>query len=317
MVACHMKETSNLHHSVLMVEVLDQLAIRPDGIYVDATFGRGGHAAAILNQLGPEGRLLAIDKDPDAVAYAKQHFGHDKRFFIQHGSFATLEQFLVNQNLLGKVDGLLFDLGVSSPQLDEAERGFSFLRSGKLDMRMDFSQGMDAATWIAKVSEKELARVLYEYGEERFSRRIAKAIVTARDETPITTTQQLAEIIATAHPAWQVGKHPATRSFQAIRIAINHELDNLHAGLLQSLKALKVGGRLLVISFHSLEDRIVKHFMQNQECGDQLPARLPIKHDSYLPKFKRVTRAIKPSTEEIDSNPRARSAVLRVGEKIS
>ncbi len=317
MVACHMKETSNLHQSVLMAEVLEQLAIRPDGIYVDATFGRGGHAEAILKQLGPAGRLLALDKDPHAIAYARQHFTYDKRFMIQHGSFATLENFLTNQDLLGKIDGLLFDLGVSSPQLDEAERGFSFLRSGKLDMRMDFSSGIDAAAWIAKVSEKELARVLYEYGEERFSRRIAKAIVIAREETPINTTQQLAEIIAAAHPAWQVGKHPATKSFQAVRIAINHELDDLQLGLSQSLKALKIGGRLLVISFHSLEDRIVKHFMQEQERGKDLPARLPIKHDSYLPKFKRVTRAIKPSMEEIHSNPRARSAVLRVGEKIS
>lgn len=317
MVACHMKETSNLHQSVLMAEVLDQLAICPDGIYVDATFGRGGHASAILNQLGPAGRLLAMDKDPSAVAYAQQHFAHDKRFLIQHGSFSTLENFLSAQDLLGKVDGLFFDLGVSSPQLDEAERGFSFMRSGKLDMRMDFSSGVDAATWIATISEKELANVLYEYGEERFSRRIAKAICASRVKTPITTTQELAEIIAAAHPAWQVGKHPATKCFQAIRIAINHELDDLHLGLAQSLKALKIGGRLLVISFHSLEDRIVKHFMQHQERGDDLPARLPIKHDSYLPKFKRVTRAIKPSMEEINSNPRARSAVLRVGEKIS
>ena len=317
MVACHMKETSNVHQSVLMAEVLDQLAIHSDGIYVDATFGRGGHAEAILNQLGPTGRLLAMDKDPSAVAYAKQHFAHDKRFLIQHGSFATLEKFLSAQDLLGKVDGLFFDLGVSSPQLDEAERGFSFMRSGKLDMRMDFSSGVDAATWIATIPEKELANVLYEYGEERFSRRIVKAIVTARVITPITTTQQLAEIIATAHPAWQVGKHPATKCFQAIRIAINHELDDLHLGLLQSLTALKIGGRLLVISFHSLEDRIVKHFMQNQERSDNFPAKLPIKHDNYLPKFKRLGRAIKPSMEEINSNPRARSAVLRVGEKIS
>lgn len=317
MVACHMKETSNLHQSVLMAEVLDQLVIRPDGVYVDATFGRGGHAAAILNQLGPEGRLLAIDKDPDAVAFASQHFAQDMRFLIRHGSFSKLETFLSEANLLGKVDGILFDLGVSSPQLDQAERGFSFLRSGKLDMRMDFSSGVDAATWIATISEKELANVLYEYGEERFSRRIAKAIVMARQKETIATTQQLAEIVAAAHPAWQEGKHPATRSFQAIRIVINHELDDLHHGLLQSLKALKIGGRLLVISFHSLEDRIVKHFMQHQERGDQLPAKLPIKHDNYLPKFKRLGRAIKPSIAEVNANPRARSAVLRVGEKIS
>ncbi len=318
MVACHMKETSNLHQPVLMAEVLEQLAINADGIYVDATFGRGGHAASILDRLSPQGRLLAMDKDPDAVAYARKHFAHDKRFFIQHGSFATLENFLLDQQVLGKVDGILFDLGVSSPQLDEAERGFSFLRSGKLDMRMDFSSGIDAATWIATISEKELADVLYEYGEERFSRRIAKAIVANRAKEPITTTQQLAEIIAAAHPAWQVGKHPATQSFQAIRIAVNHELDDLHLGLFQSLKALKIGGRLLAISFHSLEDRIVKHFMQKQESGDDhLPARLPIKHASYTPHFKRLGRAIKPSTEEINSNPRARSAVLRVGEKLS
>lgn len=317
MVACHMKETSNVHRSVLMAEVLDQLAIHPDGIYVDATFGRGGHAQAILDHLGPGGRLLAMDKDPDAVAYARQYFSHDKRFLIRHGSFSKLENFLSEQDLLGKVDGIFFDLGVSSPQLDQAERGFSFLRSGKLDMRMDFSSGVDAATWIATIAEKELADVLYEYGEERFSRRIAKAIVAARQKEPITTTLQLAEIVAVAHPAWQEGRHPATRSFQAIRIAINHELDDLHHGLLQGVKGLKVGGRLLVISFHSLEDRIVKHFMQHQERGDQHPAKLPIKHDSYLPKFKRLGRAIKPSMEEISSNPRSRSAVLRVGEKIS
>jgi 16S rRNA (cytosine1402-N4)-methyltransferase len=318
MVACHMKETSKLHQSVLMAEVLEQLAIRPDGIYVDATFGRGGHSQAILNQLGSEGRLLAMDKDPDAVAYAKEHFAHDHRFTIQHGSFSTLQSFLSQQNLFGKVDGLFFDLGVSSPQLDEAERGFSFMRSGKLDMRMDFSSGIDAATWIASVSEKDLANVLYEYGEERHSRRIAKAIVMERDKAAIITTQQLAEVIAAAHPAWQFGKHPATKSFQAIRIAINHELDDLHTGLSLSIEALKVGGRLLVISFHSLEDRIVKHFMQKQERSPHdLPAKLPIKHDNYIPKFKRLGRAIKPGTEEINSNPRARSAVLRVGEKIS
>lgn len=317
MVACHMRVSSDLHQSVLMTEVLNQLAIRSDGIYLDATFGRGGHAQAILKQLGPAGRLLAMDKDPDAVAYARQQFSHDKRFLIQHGSFAKLGIFLSEQNLVGKIDGVFFDLGVSSPQLDEAARGFSFLRSGKLDMRMDFTSGIDAATWIAGVSEKELARVLYEYGEERFSRRIAKAIVAARQKQPIVTTQQLAEIVAAAHPAWQEGKHPATRSFQAIRIAINHELDDLQEGLLQALHVLKMGGRLLVISFHSLEDRIVKHFMQHQERGDNFPAKLPVKHDNYLPKFKRLGRAIKASEQEVNANPRARSAILRVGEKIS
>jgi 16S rRNA (cytosine1402-N4)-methyltransferase len=317
MVACYMNETSNLHQSVLMAEVLDQLAVRPDGVYVDATFGRGGHAEAILKRLGPKGRLLAMDKDPDAVHYAQQHLSHDRRFLIRHGSFSALEKFLLDQDLIGKVDGVFFDLGVSSPQLDDAARGFSFMRSGKLDMRMDFTSGIDAATWIATIPEQELAKVLYEYGEERFSRRIAKAIVAARQKEPIVTTHQLAQIIAAAHPAWQEGRHPATRSFQAIRIAINHELDDLHLGLLQGLRVLKSGGRLLIISFHSLEDRIVKHFMQHQEQGDPLPAKLPVKHDKCVPKFKRLGRAIKPSIEEINSNPRARSAVLRVGEKIS
>ena len=317
MVACRMKETKQEHQSVLLTEVVDALAIQPAGVYVDVTFGRGGHAQAILDRLGPTGRLLAMDKDPDAIAYASQHFSHDKRFHIHHGSFAELEQFVIGQGVLGKVNGILFDLGVSSPQLDEAERGFSFMRSGKLDMRMDYSTGVDAATWIASVSEQALANVLYEYGEERFSRRIARAIVTARQEAAITTTEQLAEIIAKAHPAWQPGKHPATRSFQAIRIAVNHELDELELGLKQALSALTITGRLLVISFHSLEDRIVKHFMQHQERSDQFPAKLPVKHQSYLPTFKRLGRAIKPGVEEISSNPRARSAVLRVGEKLS
>lgn len=317
MVACRMKETTHQHQSVLLAETLDNLVIQPNGIYVDATFGRGGHAQAILNQLGPTGRLLAMDKDPDAVAYACQHFSDDKRFAIQHGSFAQLKKFLSNQDAFGKVKGILFDLGVSSPQLNEAERGFSFMRPGKLDMRMDFSSGVDAATWIANISEQALANVLYEFGEERYSRRIARAIVSARQVTSITTTQQLAEIVAAAHPAWQKGKHPATRSFQAIRIAVNQELEDLQQGLEQALSALSIGGRLLVISFHSLEDRIVKHFMQHQERGDELPAKLPVKHQSHLPKFKRVGRAIKPNSQEIDLNPRARSAVLRVGEKIS
>lgn len=317
MVACRMKETSHQHQSVLLAETLENLTIQPDGVYVDATFGRGGHARAILHQLGPTGRLLAMDKDPDAIAYACQHFSDDKRFTIYHGSFAQLKTFLNEQNLYGKVNGILFDLGVSSPQLDEPERGFSFMRKGKLDMRMDFSSGVDAATWIATIPEQELANVFYEYGEERFSRRIAKAIVAARQQAPITTTQQLAEIIAKAHPAWQQGKHPATRCFQAIRIAINHELDDLQVGLSEALNALTVGGRLVVISFHSLEDRIVKHFMQHQERGDELPAKLPVKHQSHLQTFKRIGRAIKPNQTEIDLNPRARSAVLRVGEKIS
>lgn len=316
MAACRMKETVNEHQSVLLAEALENLAIQPEGIYVDATFGRGGHAQFILNQLNEKGRLLALDKDPDAVAYAKQHFLHDKRFKIHHGSFAELETVLRSYECYGKVNGILFDLGVSSPQLDEAERGFSFMRSGKLDMRMDYSQGIDAATWIASIAEKELANVLWTYGEERFSRRIAKAIVTAREVMPITTTAQLAKIVSEAIPSWEKGKHPATRSFQAIRIAVNHELDELQQGLSQSLGALQVGGRLVVISFHSLEDRIVKQFMHEQTRQDNFPAKMPIKHSHVQPKFKRVGKAIKPHLQEVSGNPRARSAILRVGEKL-
>ncbi len=317
MVACRMTKTTYQHQPVLLAEVLQHLMIKPDGVYVDATFGRGGHAQAVLDNLGPEGRFLAMDKDPEAIAYAKQHFTFDKRVLIYHGSFAQLKNFLVTQNLFGKIDGILMDLGVSSPQLDDPQRGFSFQHSGALDMRMDVSSGMDAATWIQKVSEQELTRVLWEYGEERFSRRIARAIVTARIETPITTTQQLAEIVSAAHPAWERGKNPATQSFQAIRIAINHELDDLEQGLEQALEALKIGGRLLVISFHSLEDRIVKHFVQHHERGDHFPARLPVKHKDHTPRLKRVARAVKPSVDEVVGNPRSRSAVLRIAEKLS
>ncbi len=317
MVACRMKEEFNLHQSVMLAEVMENLAIKPDGVYLDATIGRGGHAQAILQQLGPTGRLLAMDKDPEAVAYASQHFSHDKRFTIQHGTFAELQHFVAKQNVSGKISGILFDLGVSSPQLDNPARGFSFMRTGKLDMRMDSSQGMDAATWIAKVSEKELAEVLWTYGEERYARRIARAIIAAREAEPIVTTTQLADIVAKAIPAWQQGKHPATRSFQAIRIAVNHELADLELGLAQGLEVLSVGGRLLVISFHSLEDRLVKQFMQYQENREEIPANLPIKHADIKIHFKRIGHAIKASMQEIAENPRARSAILRIGEKLS
>lgn len=316
MVACRMKETLNEHQPVLLAEVVKQLAIQPEGVYIDATFGRGGHARAILEQLGPHGRLLAMDKDPEAITYARHCFAHDERFIIQQGTFARLAHFVLNENLMGKIDGILFDLGVSSPQLDNPDRGFSFMKSGLLDMRMDYSAGMDAATWLKTVDEKELADVLWKYGEERFSRRIARAIVAMRQQTPITTTVQLAEIIAKAIPTWEKNKHPATRSFQAIRIAVNHELDDIELGLKQAVEMLNVGGRLLVISFHSLEDRLVKHFMQHQERGDELPAGLPIKQANIKVHFKRLSRAIKPSQEEIAANPRARSAILRIGEKL-
>ena len=317
MVACQMNTNSNYHQPVLLSEGLQALAIQSDGIYVDATFGRGGHASAILQQLGPFGKLFAMDKDLEAIRFANQQFASDPRFKIQQGSFAKLAEFLTAEGVLGQVNGILFDLGVSSPQLDNPARGFSFLHDGALDMRMDSSQGLSAAELIATLSETQLATLLWEYGEERYSRRIARAIVIARKEAPITTTTHLANIIAKAHPAWQKGKNPATRSFQAIRIAVNQELVDLSAALSQSLKALKVHGRLVVISFHSLEDRLVKQFMQHQERCDPFPAKLPIKETSISSHFKRLGPAIKPNMQEIASNPRSRSAVLRTGEKLS
>jgi 16S rRNA (cytosine1402-N4)-methyltransferase len=316
MVTGHATMTYDTHQSVLMTEVMDGLNLKADGIYIDATFGRGGHAQVILNSLGPTGRLLALDKDPDAITYACLHFSKDPRFSIKQGSFTQLISLVTELNLLGKIDGILFDLGVSSPQLDNPDRGFSFLRAGKLDMRMDNTQDIDAATWIARTDEKTIADVLWQYGEERHSRRIAAAIVKAREVNPIETTDQLAAIIAAAHPAWQKGKNPATQSFQAIRIAINHELDDLQQALQQSMTALSIGGRLVVISFHSLEDRIVKQFMLNESRHDDLPSDFPIKHDSSSLRFKRVSKAIKASATETESNPRARSATLRIGEKL-
>lgn len=317
MVACRMNEESNKHLPVLLDEVLENLAIKSDGIYVDATFGRGGHSQAILNQLGENGRLLALDKDPEAIAHAQKLFAKDARFSIEHGSFATLQAYLEREGCFGKVDGILLDLGVSSPQLDDPDRGFSFMRDGKLDMRMDSSRGMDAAEWLATVEEETLANTLWEYGEERFSRRIARSIVAKRQEAPITTTKQLAEIVSAAIPRWQKGKHPATRSFQAIRIAVNQELDDLDLVLAQSLEALAIGGRLAVISFHSLEDRLVKRFIQRHEQGDTFPAGMPIKQAMYNQRVRRLGRAIKPGAREIAVNPRARSAVLRIAEKLS
>ncbi|OGT53115.1 MAG: 16S rRNA (cytosine(1402)-N(4))-methyltransferase [Gammaproteobacteria bacterium RIFCSPHIGHO2_12_FULL_42_13] len=308
------------HLPVLLDEAVAGLAIRPDGIYVDGTFGRGGHARAVLEQLGSQGRLYAFDKDPEAVTHARHFFATDKRFVIFHRSFAELQLVLQQVAVFGRVDGILLDLGVSSPQLDNPERGFSFSRKGKLDMRMDISQGQDAMTWLATVDEKELADILWLYGEERFSRRIAKAIVYARQQGEITTTEQLAAIVARAVPKHQPGKHSATRSFQAIRIYINQELVELRAGLQQAFDALAPGGRLAVISFHSLEDRQVKQFIQKYERGeleDHVPFDLPIKPQPFSPRLKRVGALIKSSEQEIAKNPRARSATLRIAEKLS
>lgn len=304
------------HHPVMLDEVMAALQIRAGGVYVDATFGRGGHAAAIMQRLGEGGRLIAIDKDSWAVEVARDRSARDRRFSIYQGSFAMLEYFAEVEAVSGKVNGVLFDLGVSSPQLDAAERGFSFLREGPLDMRMDNLHGESAAAWLARASETNIAHVLKTYGEERFAKRIAKAIVQARLKKPIETTTQLAEIIATANPAWERDKHPATRSFQGIRIFINRELEDLQKGLPQALRVLKADGRLAVISFHSLEDRIVKRFMREEARGGDIPRRLPVRHGVFKPTLRIVGKPVYPTAVEVEDNPRARSAVLRVAEKI-
>lgn len=304
------------HQPVLLKETLDALSVKPDGKYVDGTFGRGGHAREIVQRLGPEGRLLVMDKDPQAIVAARQLFADDARIVVAKGSFALLSQKAEELQWAGDIDGILLDLGVSSPQLDDAQRGFSFRRDGVLDMRMDTDSGRSAAEWIAQVKEQELITVLREFGEERYAKRIARAIVKAREMQPIRTTRQLATIIAQANPNWEKGKDPATRSFQAIRIFINNELEELKAGLAQVTSLLKTGGRLVVISFHSLEDRIVKRFIRDQARGDDYPAGLPVTLAQLNPRLKPIGKAIRPSEAELAVNPRARSSVLRVAEKI-
>ncbi|MGB6977547.1 MAG: 16S rRNA (cytosine(1402)-N(4))-methyltransferase RsmH [Gammaproteobacteria bacterium] len=307
-----------VHHPVLLREVLEGLAIKPDGVYVDATFGRGGHSTAILAKLESKGRLLAFDKDPAAIkAAATQETFKDERFLLQQGSFTMLLNSIQQQGLVGKVDGILFDLGVSSPQLDDPARGFSFLHDGPLDMRMNPAVGVSAATWLNAAPEKEIATVLKEYGEERYAKRIAKALVGERAQQPILTTGRLAEIVKRAHPRWERHKHPATRSFQAIRIFVNQELTELQIVLEQCIEALAVGGRLVVISFHSLEDRVVKRFMQGKTQQENEVLRgLPIPTVTVAPRLRRIGKLIKPTQEEIAQNLRARSAILRVAEKI-
>lgn len=319
MAVCRMSDTLHKHIPVLLNEAVENVITDINGIYIDATFGRGSHSQSILDKLSTQGRLIAFDKDPEAIAYAKKYFANDFRFTIIHASFAEMQAMLTDMNLMGEISGVLFDLGVSSPQLDDSTRGFSFARSGKLDMRMDTTSGVDAATWIATIGEEELANTIYNYGDEKFSRRIARAIVTARTETPITTTGQLADIISHAmpRPKKPMDKHPATRSFQAIRIAINKELTDLELGLAQAFSALRTGGRLSVISFHSLEDRIVKQFMRHHEKGQELPRGLPVKGDHFKATLKTIGKPIKPSDAEVNDNPRARSAVLRIAEKLS
>lgn len=306
-----------VHQTVLLNEAVVSVLGARDGIYVDATFGRGGHTRHLLAQLDAGARVIGFDKDPHAIAAGEMLAAEDARFSIVHDSFASILDVMTRMGLNSQVDGVLADLGVSSPQLDDADRGFSFMNDGPLDMRMDVTRGQSAAEWITEVPEEELARVLFEFGEERYSRRIARAIVRVRAETPITRTKQLADIVAEAHPAWEKHKHPATRSFQAIRIFINNELGDIERFLRDSLQVLRPGGRLAVISFHSLEDRLVKQFFQKEAKGDDFPPGLPVTVDMLKPRLKIVGKAIDPSAEEVEANPRARSARLRVAEKIA
>lgn len=306
------------HLPVMYAEVLQQLAIKQDGIYLDGTFGRGGHSQGILAKLGPAGRLLALDRDFDAVnsAVAKTMVADD-RFTLLQSSFSQLENIVERLDLVGQLSGILLDLGVSSPQLDNPERGFSFLRDGPLDMRMDGNAGISAQQWLAQVSEQDLVQVLFDFGEERFARRIAKAVVEKRGESALTTTKQLAELIANAVPIKEPHKHPATRTFQAIRIQINSELEELTAVLQQSTRVLKPGGRLVVISFHSLEDRIVKRFIRNESGHKFNPGKLPIKEaDIAKGVLRKLGGAVKAGDGEVSQNPRARSAVMRVAERV-
>ncbi|RUQ38635.1 MAG: 16S rRNA (cytosine(1402)-N(4))-methyltransferase RsmH [Candidatus Competibacteraceae bacterium] len=305
------------HQPVLLDEALAALNIRADGHYVDATFGRGGHSAALLAALGAEGRLLALDRDPAAAASASARFASDARFRFVRAAFGCLSEAVATAGWLERVDGVLLDLGVSSPQLDDPARGFSFMHDGPLDMRMDPESGPGAAAWLAGVDEVELARILDAYGEERFHRRVARAIVAARQQGPIATTAQLAAIIAAAVPTREPGKHPATRAFQAIRIAVNHELDELRAVLPQAVQLLAPGGRLAVISFHSLEDRVVKQFMREQARGRELPLDLPVMGAPEGMTLRLVSRALRAGPAEVAANPRARSATLRVAERLA
>ncbi|MGQ7843009.1 16S rRNA (cytosine(1402)-N(4))-methyltransferase RsmH [Granulosicoccus sp. 3-233] len=304
------------HVPVLMHEAVDFLAPIAQGKYVDATYGRGGHSGYLLSRLGEAGQLLALDRDPEAVADAHERFAGESRFSICQANFADMRDVLQKQGWLGEVDGLLMDLGVSSPQLDVAERGFGFSRDGELDMRMDPTSGVSAAQWLAGVDEGELVQVLREYGEERYARRIAGAIIAARAVEPILRTGQLAEIVKAAHPRWERHHHPATRSFQAIRIRINGELDAVSQALSTAVDVLRIGGRLAVISFHSLEDRLVKRALRSPVPDARIPRHLPQPAVDTHP-WKLVGKAIKAGKDELADNPRARSAVLRVAERVA
>lgn len=305
-----------MHQTVLLREAVDALVTNPAGFYVDGTFGRGGHSRYLLELLDDEGRVLGVDKDPAAGVAARQLACDEPRFEFFHGSFAELPRQLQRMGV-DAVDGILLDLGVSSPQLDEGQRGFSFLHDGPLDMRMDTTRGETAAQWISSASIDEIAQVLKEYGEERFARRIATAIAAARSEQAITTTARLAQVVSEANPRWEKHKHPATRAFQGIRIKVNRELEDLQALLGCALDMLRVGGRLVVISFHSLEDRMVKRYMRDMARGEQLPPGVPVRDSALNRRMKLVGRAVRASQAEVAANARARSAIMRVAEKIS
>ncbi|TWE10787.1 16S rRNA (cytosine1402-N4)-methyltransferase [Pseudomonas sp. AG1028] len=311
--------TSTFRHiTVLLEEAVAALSLRTDGCYVDGTFGRGGHSRLILERIGPGGRLLGFDKDPLAIATGNTLAAEDGRFVVVQRSFAELADELAVRGLAGQVSGILLDLGVSSPQLDDAERGFSFLNDGPLDMRMDPSRGVSAAQFIATADEDEIARVFKEYGEERFAKRMARAVVARRQEQPFERTADLAQVLTVANPAWEKGKNPATRAFQGLRIHVNNELGDLERGLDAALENLEIGGRLVVISFHSLEDRIVKQFMRKHAKGemDKLPRDLPIIPKAFEPRLKLIGKPQFASEAELKANPRSRSAVMRVAEKL-
>jgi 16S rRNA (cytosine1402-N4)-methyltransferase len=306
------------HKSVMTAEVIEALAIQPNGIYIDATFGRGGHSFEILKLLGTEGRLLAMDRDPEAIATAQNApFSEDTRFQIVRGPFSEIKKVTADAGLTGQVNGVLMDIGVSSPQLEDPQRGFSFRREGPLDMRMDPSQKLDAATWLQRSTEKEIETALHEYGEERFARTIAKAIVQERKKNPLHTTTQLAQLIESCYPQPEQGKHAATRSFQAIRIVVNNEFEELKKALEAVLNILAIGGRLCVISFHSLEDDIVKRFIQKWVSGKDEEALSSFPHFSMPKRLRKIGKLIRPSNAEIKKNIRARSARMRIAEKIA
>ncbi|WP_290649411.1 16S rRNA (cytosine(1402)-N(4))-methyltransferase RsmH [Aquisalimonas sp.] len=304
------------HRPVLLAEAVEALNVRESGLYVDGTFGRGGHAAAIVDRLGPAGRLWALDRDPQAITAAQERFGDDPRVRIHHGTFAGMPD-LLHAEGVEAVDGVLLDLGVSSPQIDDAQRGFSFRHDGPLDMRLDTSSGPTATEWLARVEEGEIVRVLREYGEERFAKRIARNLVRAREDDRLPqTTAALADLVAAAVPFPDRHKHPATRTFQALRIAVNGELDALRVCLGTLRDRLAVRGRLVVISFHSLEDRMVKRFIRDAGERRDLPPEIPVVPDGLKAWLRPVGKAVRASEDETRGNPRARSAVMRVAERL-